>query len=58
MRLRGACCLQSIADARSEVANNLDPVQSEINTLHNQTIDRIMGYQDQYQPTVAHYDKM
>ncbi|CAL5222903.1 g5332, partial [Coccomyxa viridis] len=48
----------SIADARSEVANNLGPVQSEINTLHNQTIDRVTGYQNQYQPTVAHYDKI
>ena len=34
----------------------LDPVQSEINTLHNQTIDRVTGYQNQYQPTVTHYD--
>ena len=40
------------------MANNLDPVQSEINTLHNQTIDRVTGYQNQYQPTVTHYDKM
>ncbi len=40
------------------MANNLGPVQSEINTLHNQTIDRVTGYQNQYQPTVAHYDKM
>ena len=50
--------LQSIASARSQVSSTLGPVQSQVNMLHNQTVDRITGYQKQYQPTVQHYDQM
>ena len=50
--------VQAISSANNTVSQEVGSFTSEANDMHNQTLDKISSYADQYEPTVHYYDRM